>query len=752
VVCQVRNQPERGTLVRDGRAVSRRRPVVLGVLLGIVGAAASMAPSTFRLEERLGLGLLFAIRGPLPGPAEVVVVGVSHDAARAVGQTTELDTWPRDLHSRLLEQLTADGASAIAFDLLFQERREGPGDGLLATSIERAGNVVLLEWTGSDVVTLGSGAEGFVEKRTLPLPELKKAALGSAPFVLPTVPFVVGQSWTFGRASDDMPSLPVLALQAHLLPHYEELASLVERARPGTTTNWPRTVAAVREQRALEVTVTTIRRSFQTDGALRAAAERELARGGYAPDVAAALEVLLDVYAGSSSRFLNFYGPARSIATLPYDRALQGSGDVAVAGKIVLVGLSEPRQPEQQDDFISVFSQSTGVNLSGVELGATAVANLLEQRALALLPLPWQGALVLVLGVAFGALVGRATMLRASGIALLAGALYFGAAYWQFTSSYLWLPLVVPLLLQLPASFGVALWWNYREIKEQRERVSTALGYYVPRSVAKKLTEQTLTPGADRQLLHGTCLVTDAEHYTSIAERLSAAELAALVNDYYDAIFRVVAAHGGEISDTAGDSMVAVWASSRPDAGARLRAAQAGIAILAAVEEFNGRHPSSPLPTRVGLESGELVLGNIGAEQRYEYRAVGDIVNTASRIQGLNQVLGTRVLISATTLSGVDLPARDVGTFLLRGKRLPVRVLEPLTREGCRLDREGLAAFAAALASFRGADWQEAYDGFAALSRRFETDGPSRYYCALSSAMRQDPPATWAGAVQITTK
>jgi adenylate cyclase len=752
VVCQVRNHLERGSLVRSGPAVSRRRPVALGVLIGIVGAVASMLPSTFRLEESLGLKSLFAIRGPLPAPTEVVVVGVSRDAARAVGQTTELDTWPRDLHSALLERLTAAGASAIAFDLMFQERREGPGDGLLAASIERAGSVVLLEWTGSDVVPLGGSAEGWVENRTLPLQELKEAALGSAPFVLPTVPVAVGQSWTFGRGSDDLPSLPVVALQVHLLPYYDDFVSLVERARPGTTTGWPQTAAAVREQRELEVTVTKIRRSFQTDGALRAAAERELARGGHARNAAVALEVLLDVYAGPGSRFLNFYGPARSVPTLPYDHALQGSGDISVDGKIVLVGLSEPRQPEQQDDFISVFSQSTGVNLSGVELAATAVANLLEQRTLALLPLPWQGALVLALGFAFGALVGRSAMLRASGIALLAGALYFGAAYWQFTSAYLWLPLVVPLLLQLPASFGAAIWWNYREVEEQRERVSTALGYYVPRSVAKKLAEQTLTPGADRQLLHGTCLVTDAEHYTSVAERLSATELAALVNDYYKAIFRVVEAHGGEISDTAGDSMVAVWASGRPDAATRLRAAQAGIAIVAAVEEFNARHPSSPLPTRVGLESGELLLGNIGAEQRYEYRAVGDIVNTASRIQGLNQLLGTRVLISAATLSEVELPARDVGTFLLRGKRLPVRVLEPLTRDGCRLDADGLAAFAAALAAFRRADWQEAHDGFAALSRRFETDGPSRYFFGLSSAMKQSPPPTWAGAVQVTTK
>jgi len=727
-----------------------RRPLVLGCVLGVAGLLTSWLPWTSTLEQALGLGFLFAVRGPLPSPTDVVVVGVSRDAARAVGQTTELDTWPRSLHADLLERLTAGGASAVAFDLTFNERRPGDGDALFAGSIERAGNVVLLEWTESDV-KLAGGGEAWLEVRKPPLPELQAAALGSAPFVLPTVPIEVGQFWTFGRASDDLPALPVVALQAHLLPHYEEFVALVERARPGATARWPQTRAAVQARRELESTMTAIRRTFLNDAELGAAVTRELERGTYAAAPTQALKVLLDVYAGPGSRFLNFYGPARSVRTLPYDQALSGTGG-EVAGALLIVGLSESRQPEQQDDFISVFSQSTGVNLSGAELGATAVANLLEGRALAPLSLPLQGVLIIALGLMFGFLVGRATVARAAIAAAIVGALYFGTAYWQFTSYYVWLPLVVPLLLQLPASFATAVWWSYRDVTAQRERVRTALGYYVPRSLVSTLTEETLTAEANSQLLHGTCLVTDAENYTSVAERLPPAALAALVNDYYQAIFRVVQVHGGEISDTAGDSMVAVWASGRPDAGARLRAARASLAILDVVEQFNRAHADAPLPTRVGLETGEMLLGNIGGEQRYEYRAVGDIVNTASRIQGLNPLLGTRALLSATTLAGIDLPARDVGTFLLRGKRLPVDVFEPIAADGCRLDERSIEEFAAALAAFRRGDWQAAQDAFEGLAARFPGDGPSRYYDALSRAMRLDPPASWTGVVRITAK
>ena len=210
--------------------------------------------------------------------------------------------------------------------------------------------------------------------------------------------------------TDDTPSLPVLALQAHLLPYYEEFVRLLERARPGTTRAWPQTRAAVEAQGNLELLMGVIRGTLQSDSALRAAAVAELAQRRPADATDLALRVLLDLYAGSNSRYLNFYGPARAIQTVPYDRALTGSSEIDLAGKVAFVGMSEPRQPRQQDDFYSVFSANTGINLSGVEVGATVVGNLLEQRTLQPLPLPFHVALVALLGVAFGSVIGRLSM------------------------------------------------------------------------------------------------------------------------------------------------------------------------------------------------------------------------------------------------------------------------------------------------------------------------------------------------------
>jgi adenylate cyclase len=724
-----------------------RGRLTLGGVLALMGLAATLSPQVLALDESWGLGVLFWLRGAPSPPSSVVVVGIDRDAAAALGETSELDTWSRSLHARLLERLDAAGASVVAFDLVFDDPRDSAGDAAFAAAIARAGNVVLAERTEADNVALGSGSEALIERRIAPLAAFDSAALATAPFVLPRVPIRVGQFWTFGLVARDAPSLPAVALQAHLLPHYESLRELTEEASAGATSAWP--AAAIAAADDLVATMRVLRATFVRSPELAAALASRVS-GAYPTDRAMALRALVDLYSGASSRYLNFYGPARAVTTIPYDRVLAGERVEEVGGKVVFVGLTERRESAQEDDFYSVFSEPTGRNLSGVEIGATAFANLLDGRALRTLSMPAHLALVLAFGLTLGAAVWHTSTARAAAVCLGGAGGYVAVAMWLFASESFWLPLVVPVLLQALAAFGWILASNYRALSVQRERVRTALGYYVPQALAHRLAEQSVSLGAGRELLHGTCLYSDAERYTTIAEVLSPTDLAVLMNDYYGELFRVVEQYGGEISDTAGDSMVAVWASARPDPVMRQRAASAAAAMLKAVDAFNARQPLWRLPTRIGLESGELLIGNIGAEQRYEYRAIGDIVNTAARLQELNRHLGTRALISAAALNGTTgLRTRALGQFQLRGKRSPVIVHE-LTVDG--LSDEDLGEFARALAAFRQAEWQEAGASFAALTARLPQDGPSRFYADLADRYRREPPPFWQGAVPAVTR
>jgi adenylate cyclase len=705
----------------------------------------SLIPTVLRLDESLGLGLLFTVRGTVAAPEQVVVVSISRDSAAAVGQPAELDRWRRALHAELVDSLAAAGAEAVAFDVFFEEPRED--DAQLADAIARAGNVVLGEEIVQDAAGAPSAPVGLIEARVLPTEALAGAALGSAPFALPTVPFAVGQFWTFGP-SGDLPSLPAVALQAYLLRHFDEFGALLASARPNLRV--PTSRAALVRAHDLSAGMRALRAAFTSDlglaADLRAALESRRADGA-----SAALEALLDLYSGAESRYLKYYGPARTIRTIPFDVAARSQADLDLKGKMVFVGGSEPRQSEQRDYFHSVFSEQTGANLSGVEIGATAFANLLERRSLVALPMWANLLLVAIWGAALGAFVVAASTARAFVVAAVGGAFYLAWVYWQFEAQGQWWPLFVPLALQLPVAVALAVLLNYGEVLRQRELIQVALGHYVPQDVVRRLSEQSARAVPERRLLQGACLCTDVESYVTVAESLDAHELAALMDDYFNVLSRVVKRHGGFVVDAAGDALVAVWAAAGPYEESRLRACRAALEVVAAVDDFNSRREPR-LPTRAGVESGELLLGNFGPEQRIGYRAIGDIVNTASRLEGLNKILATRVLVSAATLAGTsELAARDVGTFLLRGKSAPLRVQELLAAGGSA-QCPPAAAFTAALERFGEGRWADASRDFAALRRTFPDDGPTAFYAALSADYAKEPPRNWTGAVVITAK
>jgi len=722
----------------------RARAILCAVGLATAGVLLSLIPAVLRVDETLGLGLLFTVRGMMVPPAEVVVVSISLDSAAALGQPPELVRWQRSLHAELLDSLAAAGAEAVAFDVFFEEPKAE--DERLAASIARAGNVVLGERIDQKPVGGSSGFSGLIESRVLPTDVLAAAAIGSAPFALPTIPFAVGQFWTFGP-SGDVPSLPAVALQAYLLRYYDDFAALLASARPDLRVPARAAFVAAHD---LPAAMRELRAAFATDASL-AAELREALQRRTIDAASTGLYALLGLYSGAGSRYLNYYGPARTIRTIPFDVAARPKASLDLEGKMVFVGGSEPRQSEQQDYFHSIFSEQTGVNLSGVEIGATAFANLLEQRSLRPLPM-WANLLFVALwGAALGACVVTASTARAFVLAVVGGALFYIWAQWQLDAHGQWWPLIVPLALQLPVALVLAVLLNYADVLRQRELIQVALGHYVPQDVVRRLSEQSARALPERRLLQGACLCTDVESYMTVAEAMGAHELAELMDEYFNALSRIVKEHGGFVVDATGDALIAVWTATGPSAESRVRACRAALGIVAAVDDFNSRH-APQLPTRVGIESGELLLGNFGPEQRIGYRAIGDIVNTASRIEGLNKILGTRVLVSSSTLAGIsELAVRDLGTFLLRGKSAPLGVQELLGgAESAR--RPPASAFTAALDEFTAARWADAHRDFAALRDAFPKDGPTAFYAALSADYSSQPPRNWSGAVSIAAK
>jgi adenylate cyclase len=174
-----------------------------------------------------------------------------------------------------------------------------------------------------------------------------------------------------------------------------------------------------------------------------------------------------------------------------------------------------------------------------------------------------------------------------------------------------------------------------------------------------------------------------------------------------------------------------------------------------AIEAFNRSGDQPPLRTRIGLHSGQMLLGQVGAGQHYEYRAVGDIVNTASRLQALNKQLGTRVLVSEAAIEGLhDVVARPLGAFILAGKTASVRICELLGIGAAGApQRAEWTLFAEALGRYRAGDLPDAARRFEQVLNLAPNDGPARFYlgrCRREGAWAPDQP--WSDVVVMDEK
>jgi adenylate cyclase len=740
------------------------RGLALALLVALVGLVVASLPTGREWEEDFGLTWLFRLRGPIAPPDAVTIVSIDSESSDRLGLPDNPRKWPRDLHARLLDRLTEQGASVVVFDVIFQEPREPARDRVFAESVRRAGNVILFELLRKKVFPLvedtADASQVVTEQRIPPIPELADAAMGLAPFALPRVPRKVGEVWIFKPEAGEVATLPMVALQAHKPESFDRILALIADVDPAihsrliTATAKPNAGARIQDQ------VARLRDIFLENPSLGARLLQDLhrqPRTGIPSE--RHLSALIAALGGPDSIHLNYYGPPRTIDTLSYHQAIIGKphGSPGLAGHAVFVGAAPRLQPQQRDGFFTPYTSGTGLDIGGVEIAATAFANLLDQNAVTPLAPAWEGVLILVWGLALGLVLRRIgggwIPLAASG----AGGAYFAVAFVLFIRFNLWLPLVTPLLAQLlPATFGAIL-YRYRDVHQEREKIRHAFGMHLPLPVVDQLAKGIDEFKAITEHAYGICLATDAEQYTELSERLEPSVLKRLMNDYYEALFPPVRRRGGVIADAVGDSMLAIWAADCNRRELRKAACDAALEILSAVDNFNLTAPEHRLPTRLGLHCGELVLGHVGAVDHYEYRAVGDIVNTTSRIEGLCKRLGTRLLASDELVRNLDgLQVRPLGQFLLKGKTRPLGIAELMPRkerEDGNLREKLQERFSIGLEAFRESNLKVALECFEAIEQEFGDDGPSLFYSQLCRRYLAEPATgDWTGVVRMTKK
>ncbi|HLZ67730.1 MAG TPA: adenylate/guanylate cyclase domain-containing protein [Aliidongia sp.] len=299
-----------------------------------------------------------------------------------------------------------------------------------------------------------------------------------------------------------------------------------------------------------------------------------------------------------------------------------------------------------------------------------------------------------------------------------------------------------------------------------RERIKDTFGKFIdPRIVTRLLGTAEGTPDqAERKSV--TIFFSDIKGFSGISERLTAAAMVNLLNSYYSAVAEEIRGHNGIIDKFIGDSVMAFWCIpfSAGDEHA-LDGCKAALAQLRAVAEMRSRLPdltglrrdTPELFVRMGIASGEAVVGVIGSPHTRSYTVIGDTVNLASRLEGVNKVYGTSIILAEDTyrLAHHAIEVRELDVITVTGKREPIRIYELLAEAG-ELDpvrTELRETFAQGLAAYRHQDWCGASACFEACRRLVPDDGPSAVLLERIARLRAEPPpADWDGVWHLKTK
>ncbi|HEX8571422.1 MAG TPA: adenylate/guanylate cyclase domain-containing protein [Allosphingosinicella sp.] len=351
-----------------------------------------------------------------------------------------------------------------------------------------------------------------------------------------------------------------------------------------------------------------------------------------------------------------------------------------IEGRYVLIG----GYIKDSDDYETPMSRRSGRWMKGVEVHAHMLAQQIDGRMRPRLPsfVLWLSALALVMaGGATGLLDWRGWRLAlALGAQLaLVAALPFLLQHWGLDT------------YGVPA-FGSALGWALafaaagaaaRSVgSEQRRFAQATLGKYLPADVAAEILKdpERLSLRGEKRRIYA--VFSDLEGFTRLSHAISAEQLSILLNRYLDVLSEVVLRHGGTIDKFVGDAIVAFWGAPIARDDDADRAARAALALYEAGEEFR-RNAGPEIPaigcTRVGLHRGEAVVGNFGGKGRIQYTALGDGMNTASRLESANKLLHSTVLVSDEAKRETSLDIfRPLGRVVLIGRATPVVVWEPV--------------------------------------------------------------------------
>jgi len=465
--------------------------------------------------------------------------------------------------------------------------------------------------------------------------------------------------------------------------------------------------------------------------------------------------------------FINYQGPSssagmgeKSIRALPASAVLTGLVPQEwFQDMIVLIGAGyEDNTDAYRTPFYS--SRFDYAMTPGVEIHANALSTILSGKTIQFLSVT-QSFFVILFSCLILLLVERRFNIMTSGIVLIifcSG--YLILSFIIFEKKDLALP-IVPFLLGLILAY--ILMAIYRSLTEGRQKrwIKNAFQMYLSPefvNILLKKPDLLFLGGVEQEL---TILFSDLQGFTTLSEGMLPAELVALLNEYLDGMTRILLAHGGTLDKYEGDAIMAFWGAPVEQPDHAIMAVKAAVEMSKFSENLSRKFQEEGRPsikTRIGINTGKAIVGNIGSERRFNYTIIGDEVNLASRLEGANKQYGTYLMISHATsvLLKDSFPVRELDMLRVKGKEKPVKVYEVLGPSGEAYEvkiKEMLQLYDQGLSAYTKRAWKEAHDRFEQALAIIPNDGPSLTYMDRCRYFMEKPPEDdWDGVFSLKAK
>lgn len=656
----------------------------------------------------------FLLRGPVKPSSKVAIVAIDNKSIKEIGRWP----WSREIIANLLTGLKSYGATVTALDIVFSEAQDRSSDEELARGIKKAGNVVMGYFFRDEEQTTDPLASEQVAAAKIKLLKIDEGVAA--------VPLNEYKSMD--------PNIPLLGKNALDLGFFNQLADSdgVFRKSP--------LLLLYRGDVYPSLSLKALQHYVGSDIVVDVApfGVRSVNLGQFSLPVNEHGELTL-----------NYYGPTESFPTFSaVDIIKHRLPDGALKDRLVFVGATEM-------GIYDVRNTPFDPALPGVEIHATISANTLENRFLirdgrtialeiaAILILPVL--LALLLALVPGTLVGLVFF-------FLLGGLFLALNFFLFSRHLMDLSIFYPIISLSLSQLGSEAYRNL-VVERKGRQLRKAFSSYVSPDLVRQIEknpDKLVLGGEQREI---SILFSDIRGFTTLSEGLTPPDLVRLLNEYLSPMTRIVLDERGTLDKFIGDAVMAIFNAPLDVSGHATRACAAAVRMLEQLKELNEDFSARELHTidiGVGINTGPAIVGNMGADIRFDYTAIGDSVNLASRLEGLNKYYGSHILVSDDTRRQVDderFTFREVDRVRVKGKNVPIVMYELMIA-----NRELLPEFEEGLEKYRNRDFAGARNIFLDLEERFG-DGPSRLYATrCAEYLETPPPDDWDGVFSARTK